>query len=81
MAIFLFMMESADIHNYGNADDDDDNDYNDENLGNDDDAQGIVRSVNQLLRAVPQSSHTQTQANQAIFFSIGVFKSPTSKIL
>ena len=35
---FLFMMESADIHNYGNADDDDDNDYNDEYLGNDDDA-------------------------------------------
>ena len=38
LAIFLFMMESADIHNYGNADDDDDNDYNDKYLSNDDDA-------------------------------------------
>ena len=36
--MFFIYDESADIHNYGNADDDDDNDYNDEYLGNDDDA-------------------------------------------
>ena len=35
-------------------------------------AQGIVRSVNQLVRAVPQSNHTQTEANQAILVSIDV---------
>ena len=44
--------------------------YSDAN--DDDGAQGIVRSVNQLVRAVPQSNHTQTEANQAILVSIDV---------
>ena len=46
------------LDNWGPIADDDD----------DDRAQGIVRSVNQLVRAVPQSNHAQTQANQAIPF-------------
>ena len=39
--------------------------------------QGIVRSVNQLVRAVPQSNHAQTQANQAFTFPILGANCPT----